>query len=192
MSVEQFGKLLPSARFGKNDKKWFPRWLKRYAETVPSINGCLPVTRELVIAFSRSLLRNKTPAWQRLQAVRAVEAYRDLVLKRKQPSLADVRLKLSRAAALERDSSSPRGEAPGDTPLTADSVGILIPSESSVMRDLRRELRLQRKSFCTEKAYVARLFAASSRGRSATARAGFRTRPGRRFDAVRSGEKVSS
>ena len=102
MSVANFCRLLHGAKLGKNDKEWFPRWIRRYASGLKISEGNLPVSEEEVIRFSRSLLENKTPAWQRLQAVRAVEAYRDLVLQTGVPSLETVRQKLSRMADQER------------------------------------------------------------------------------------------
>ena len=82
MSAEKFCALLHEAKFGKNDTTWFPRWIRRYASSVKALEGRdLPVSEADVLQFSRSLLNSGTPAWQRLQGVRAVEAYRDLVLK---------------------------------------------------------------------------------------------------------------
>ena len=54
----------------------------------------VPVTQEAVISFCRSLLLKKVPAWQRLQGVRAIEAYRDLVLRKDSPSLAQIKQRL--------------------------------------------------------------------------------------------------
>ena len=82
MSVRKFCWLLNDADIGKNDKTWFPRWLRRYASSVQELNGSLTVSEEHVVRFSCSLRDSGTPVWQRLQAVRAVEAYRNLVLRR--------------------------------------------------------------------------------------------------------------
>ena len=90
MSVKQFSTLLNE---GKNDKKWFPKWLRRYASTVSAVQGNLPVTEAEVIQSSRSLLDHGTPAWQRLQAVRAVDAYRNLVLQSEELPLRDMHSK---------------------------------------------------------------------------------------------------
>jgi integrase len=56
-----------------------------------------------VIAFSQSLLHSNTPAWQRLKAVRAVEAYRDIVLETNEPNLQDIKIKLGQLTEQERD-----------------------------------------------------------------------------------------
>jgi len=81
MSLALLRKKMHDAQYGKNDQAWFPKWLARYAAGKCQKNGLLPVTRELVIEFSKSLLKSGTPAWQRLHGVRAVEAYWDLVQK---------------------------------------------------------------------------------------------------------------
>ena len=73
MCVKGFCAFLPATKFGKNDKRWFPRWIRRYAESVNVTDGPLPITEDLVIRFSRSLRDHAVPAWQRLQAVRAVD-----------------------------------------------------------------------------------------------------------------------
>ena len=41
MSVNQFCWLLNDAKYGKNDKKWFPRWIRNYASSVDSQDGTL-------------------------------------------------------------------------------------------------------------------------------------------------------
>ena len=87
MSAGQFQRRLHGAKYAGNDVKYFPLWVRRYAQSVTPENGRLPVSVELVKEFSRSLLQSGTPAWQRLQAVRAVEAYRDLALCTEAPSL---------------------------------------------------------------------------------------------------------
>lgn len=87
MSVKRFCYLSNDANFSKNDKIWFPKWLRRYASSVDVTAADLPVTEQSVIKFLRSLLQSGTPAWQRLQAVRAVDAYRNLVLRTDEPTL---------------------------------------------------------------------------------------------------------
>lgn len=149
MSVHQFNEKLATAKFGKNDKKWFPSWIRRYAASTTATNNKLPVTFELVVEFSRSLLKNKTPAWQRLQAVRAVEAYRNLILETSSPSLAHIRSVLSRQAEIEKHTTdSSIGSAPRDI------VGRIDESEPAIIQQSRRELRLHYKQLETERAYV--------------------------------------
>ena len=130
MSVDKFCRLLHGTKLGKNDKKWFPKWLRRYAATVPSVDG--------------NLLASNTPAWQRLQAIRAVEAYRNLVLRSQRPSLEPIRRKLSRLAARGRE----------DRPGVRDErhlVGVIDPNEPEIVQRMRKELRLHHKALWTER-----------------------------------------
>ena len=90
MSLAKFRQRLHEASYGENDKKWFPKWLARYADGKTLNDGVLPITEALVVAFSKSLLNSGTPAWLRLQGVRAVEAYRDLVLGTAEPCLKEM------------------------------------------------------------------------------------------------------
>ena len=81
MSVERFLVVLKLARIHEDDGVWFGRWLRRYAvflrqpDSVP-----LLVSQASVKQFCRTLLAREVPAWQRLQAVRAIEFYRNQML----------------------------------------------------------------------------------------------------------------
>jgi hypothetical protein len=150
MSVEMFGRALHEAKLGKNDKEWFPRCIRRYASSVKLVDGRLPVSREEVIRFLRSLLKSQTPAWQRLQAVRAIEAYRNLVLQTAEPSLQAIRQTLSRLADQERATGSGR---PGVTD-ERHLIGQINANEPALIQQMRRELRVRHKALETERAYV--------------------------------------
>lgn len=152
MSVRKFCLLLNEAKVGKNDHKWFPRWVRRYASVVDSVDGKLSVTEPDVIRFLRTLRDNGTPAWQRLQAVRAVELYRNLVWKTQRPALHKIRRTLGRLADRERAN----GNGPGRVGKEDEErlVGRIDPREPVVVQQMRRELRLRRKAWDTEKAYV--------------------------------------
>ena len=147
MPVNEYRVALAGAAVGKKDRQWFPRWVMRYRDGVGRAQGNLPVTTELVEAFLKSLVLTKTPAWQRLQAVRAIESYRDLVLKTNKPSLEYYRRELSRRAEAER------ADRP-DTRSERQIVGVIDPSEPAIIQRVRRELRLHRKALRTEQAYV--------------------------------------
>jgi len=153
MSLSEFKRRLSDAAYGKNDKVWFPRWLGRYAAGKELSRGKLPVTEELVIEFSRSLLQSGTPAWQRLQGVRAVEAYRDLMLQTAKPSLTHLKRTLDRLTAHEKESGVAAGTAPDDRDV-ASLVGEIDTSEPAAIQEMRRELRVKRRSLQTERAYV--------------------------------------
>ena len=70
MSLITFRRRLHESTYGENDRKWFPRWLARYVEGKTQTNKVLPVTKPLIVEFSKSLLKSGTPALQRLQGVR--------------------------------------------------------------------------------------------------------------------------
>ena len=126
--------------------------MQRFAESLGSPGGDLTVTEPQVIAFLRSLRDSKTPAWQRLQAVRAVEAYQRITLGTTEPSLRAIRLTLSRLADQETAIPDPR-----DRPGTRDErhlVGIIDPREPPILQQTRRELRLRHKALRTEQTYV--------------------------------------
>jgi integron integrase len=156
MSVTEFCRLSCQSSISKNDKRWFPRWLRRYANALtangakdsPSANENLPVTVPLLISFLRSLRDNGVPAWQRLQAVRAIEAYRNLVRQTDEPCLKDIRLKLSRIASQEDH------QVQSNTERLPPPLGQIDPSEPTLLQQVRKELRLRRKAPATERAYV--------------------------------------
>lgn len=151
MSVELFCTRVRSATLSAADREWFPRWIRRYAESVGSHRGNLPVTEADVVRFLRCLRDNGTPAWQRLQATRAVEAYRQEVLGTSEPSLQSIRLTLSRLADQERAANA------GGVPDARDErqlVGIIDPGEPPIVQQTRRELRVRHKALRTERAYV--------------------------------------
>ncbi len=137
---------------GKDDREWFPKWLRRYAVNFRGgLLAELPINRNAVITFSKSLLKNGAPAWQRLQAVRALECYRDRVLQRSEPDLTDVNLTLSQLAKRERNIDV-------DAPPTAEELeklrGNINRGEPPLIQTMRGELRVLHYSMDTERAYV--------------------------------------
>lgn len=128
----------------KNEREWFPRWLKRYCSFhgFSTTSNPIPVSVELAKAFSCSLKESNTPAWQRLQGVLAIDCYQRLM----GFSAADFSemKKLLRTAAAQ-DRNMPIGDVRVD------------PSEQSLPEPMRLmivELRLQGYAYDTEKAYL--------------------------------------
>ena len=155
MRVVEFRRRLRGAECPKGDLKYFPLGISRYSQSAAEENGRLPVSVASVKAFSRSLLETGMPAWQRLQAVRAVEAYRDLVLGTAEPSLGEIRQVLQRRAAEEHGEEA--GAAGDSRPGVDDErhlVGVIDPHEPQCVQELRRELRVQRKASETEGGFV--------------------------------------
>lgn len=153
MNLDPFKKSLAVAKgITPADREWFPRWLRRYANdptVVTDDPSVVKVSPELAIRFSRQLLSSGTPAWQRLQAVRALATYQHLVLKEKVDGFAVIVKKLRQLAASE----SQQGPA-----LDADSIkelqGDIDPEEPHWIQETRRTLRTLHYKYATETAYV--------------------------------------
>ena len=155
MSIQAFTQQVAEARLGKGDKLHFVGWLRSYSEVAntQARNGSIPVSDALVLRFLRGLLASGTPAWQRLQAVRAIEFYRTTVLQSKEPSLENFRTTLSRIADQERQTGFDGGVTPG----IADErqlVGNIDPTEPAILQQFRREMRVRHMAFRTERAYA--------------------------------------
>jgi len=91
MSANKFTVLCRSQKMPKNDAQWFPRWLFRYASSQQKSRvQPLVVTLPVVIRFLRSLRDNGVPAWQRLQATKAIELYRSKILGTEEPLLVEI------------------------------------------------------------------------------------------------------
>lgn len=152
MSIAQFEREVLGDRLGENDQVWFPRWLRRYAMGVR--NGMvddLPVNKDSVLKFSRSLLANGAPAWQRYQAVRAVECYRNLVLHRSEPDLSSIVMTLAQLGRQERNIDL---EAPPTAEELAKLRGNINRGEPAFIQTMRGEMRVLHYAMATEKAYV--------------------------------------
>lgn len=104
MTVARFCAILPGTKLPRADKQWFPRWIRRYASSCGDTGGFLSVSERQVVEFLRSLRDHGTPAWQQLQAVRAIEAYETLVLGSDAAELRRIHLALSRLAEQEKHS----------------------------------------------------------------------------------------
>ena len=148
MSVERFLVVLKLARIHEDDGVWFGRWLRRYAvflrqpDSVP-----LLVSQASVKQFCRTLLAREIPAWQRLQAVRAIEFYRNQVLETAEPDLLEIRQILGRLADGERISVN---SAADETEL----IGVVHENEPLWIQKMRAELRLRHYALSTETAYI--------------------------------------
>jgi len=77
--------------------------------------------------------------------------YRDLILETEEPLLSDVIRKLGQLAEQERSLGA---EGAPDTRDIRKLVGQIDSSESLVIQQMRRELRMQGKALETERAYV--------------------------------------
>lgn len=148
MSASQLVAVLKSAKIHPDDKIWFPKIIRHFA----AFTNCTPgqpidFDPQIVIEFLRSLKKQGRKAWQRLQAVRAIEFYRDQIKRQSDPDLTYIRETLTRAATEERTQRI-------DTQSAANLIGDIDPSEPAPLQAVRRELRLLHYSYRTEQAYV--------------------------------------
>ena len=92
----RFQKLFRQASVSEQDAEWFPMWLERYAQFLEKHGHTnLLVDRDWVIRFLQSLRDSDVPAWQRLQAVRAIACYQRQILKVSEPDLGDIETTLA-------------------------------------------------------------------------------------------------
>jgi hypothetical protein len=174
--IDRFEVGLKRYPVGAAEQKWFVIWVRRYARFCRmQTQDCLPVSRDRVITFSRELLQHRTPAWQRLQSVRSLIAYRKIIHDQDSDDLRDVVVKLGDLAAIEedeRDTRIPGGLISGSQSDAAERRSRSEPRstkqsrrkttttdrprirEPKLVTEMRLPLRRQRYKYDTEKAYV--------------------------------------
>lgn len=125
-------------------------WLAEYAAQQPNGVQRLEVSEERVLCFLRSLRDRGVPAWQRLQAARAIEWYQGIVLKHEFLDFAPYKMKLSELAEADRRRG---GEASGGGIAGEGMPGLLDPDEPKAVRDLRSRMRVLHHPKSTEDCY---------------------------------------
>lgn len=155
MSLSEFQRRVPSLHVSGADRTWFPKWLAGYADYVRTASDQpLAVDHERVVGFLRSLRDNRIPAWRRLQAARAIEAYQATVLRTDGLSFEPIKSKLRELARLETTVGS---QVEGYDPklVTGEgNAGRMDDREPEAIRKLRGRLRVLHHKRSTEKAYV--------------------------------------
>lgn len=153
MSVQEMYKAVRRGKLTEADRTWFSRWLVRYAGfRQAERDPVVPVSRDSLIAFLKVQKARGVKAWQRQQAVRAIQFYLRVVLDQAAESeaLDDVRTRLG--ILVERESAEDRA---GRAEVTeAELVGRLDENEAEVIRLARRAMRVQHYALRTEKAYA--------------------------------------
>ncbi len=161
MSFPEFDRVVGSVNphllgLGRREQRWFCKWIKRLAEfqsgrRLYDRDGLLDVDIEATIRFSKSLVTAGVPAWQRLQAVEAIECYQLQVLK---PEIgvdfSEMKTTLRRLAAAEGRVNRPATMADLPKVVLTDKDR----TESALVQLVVRELRLRGYALDTEKAYV--------------------------------------
>lgn len=143
-------------QLSENAAKWYPKWFESYVRhhrfhTKDSVER-VPVTQELLIHFLRQLRDRKIAAWQRLQAVEAIEAYHNIVLRTNLVEFEPIRKKLAELAEKERRSGGSFG--PSSLVSGEGNDGRIDEDEPKPVIEIRKKLRLLHHPKSTEKAYV--------------------------------------
>ena len=164
MVMECFLVRLRATELTDADREWFPRWMDGYAQFVhrqcPQWNRddtAVPVTMELLIEFLKSLRDSRVPAWRRLQASRAIEAYQSLVLKSQAVDFRPVKNKLRELERRERFQDEVVTGVAGDSMDLVPgegNVGRLDENEAEPVKAMRGRLRVLGHPQSTEKAYL--------------------------------------
>lgn len=150
MSVSQFSQTIHSFELAQNDVTWFPRWLARYASSCgKSKTEPLEVSESSVIVFLQSLLAKNIPAWQRLQAARAIQSYQRKILQTDKPSLATICQKLEQRSAIERNA-----DGLSDADHQRQVMQHIDKNAATCIQKMQAELRLRHYALETEKAYL--------------------------------------
>jgi site-specific recombinase XerD len=141
--LELYQRCIAVKNLKENAAKWFPRWFETYVRhhrfhTKESVER-VPVTQDLLIHFLKNLRDKKIAAWQRLQAMEAIEVYHNLVLRTNELDFAPIRRKLSELAATERRA----GSRIDSEPVVAGegNPGLINEDEPQAILDMRKKLR---------------------------------------------------
>ncbi|MEL7500798.1 MAG: integron integrase [Planctomycetota bacterium] len=135
----------------KNDRVWFPRWIRRFAEYQKLLDDQpLCVLRKTTVAFSQLLRDRGTPALARLQAVRAIESYAKLVHGTHLNYAAKMKVVLRQISANDDDADQfQKVSKQADAGMKGSTQ-----EGPNTMELAQRELRVQRYAYETEKAYL--------------------------------------
>ena len=164
MSFQSFQLEISQYPIKDSEKQWFPKWLQRYVSYLKNEGhqievqgmGDIPVSESLVLEFLKSIRDSGSPAWQRLQALNAIDCYRNHFCKKSTTDLSRFRVKLFELAERERQHLPKSSGATPDSPRIDERnvIGAINKDELSVLQEFRKKLRLADKAWSTEKAYV--------------------------------------
>ena len=157
--MDAFVGALQRLEISTNDRKYFPRWLETFCRwTQQSPEHFIVIAEPNVLSFLRSMRDRGVPAWQRLQAVRAMEAYAKVSQMDVDVDFSMYRSRLEEMAIRERRSGTPLG--PADRPEPSPPIdgegnaGWIDPSEPEPVRRMRARMRVLHHPKSTEEAYV--------------------------------------
>ena len=143
-------------KLSDNSAKWFPKWFESYVRfhrfhTKESVEK-IPVTEDLLIGFLKHLRDSKVPAWQRLQAAQAIEAYETMVLRSGAEYFESIRNKLTEIANRERSDQYQFGVS--NLVAGEGNFGLVEDDEPKPIIEMRKKLRLLHHPLSTERAYI--------------------------------------
>ena len=161
MSADRFCQCLAIMNLSADERLWFPRWVEGFARFHRVMDawehgtGDLPVDREAVIAFLRSLRDRGVAAWRRQQAARALETYQATVLRNSVVDFQPIRKKLQEIERIEQRSGG-AGVLPGEAQRVEGegNTGVIDLTEPSAIQRMRGDMRVLHHPKSTEVAYV--------------------------------------
>ena len=154
MSLERFRRAVLCLDIGEQDKKWLPKWMAGYCQfhrLSCREDGLLPVELGLVIAYLRSLRDTGKPAWQRLQAAKAIAAYQTTLRRSQDVDFKPIFTKLQELAGREKNMGP-----------TSDAERKLVEGEGNPgksreevppVQEMRKRMRVMHYPQSTERAY---------------------------------------
>jgi integron integrase len=147
-------------KLSDSQKVWFPRLVRQFfSHSQQNPNQNLDCSRAAVEPFLRHLKQSGKTAWQRLQALEAIQCYARTLLPSVDPALEEMHALL--AAAKKRESAATRSNLAQDPEIDAQllyaepgPVGQLDPNEPELDREMRKLLRVRHYARRTESAYL--------------------------------------
>lgn len=155
MSVSRFKRRLQRFAIRKADQDWFPRWLDGYCRHHHfDPDSQMEISEDRVVNFLKSLRDNRFPAWQRLQAARALETYQKHFSTKQNLDFSFICRKLEEVSRFERLELGENPQGQSTLVLGEGNPGRIDPSEPLAVRQLRERMRVIRHPKSTEDAYV--------------------------------------
>ncbi len=148
------------SKLSDSQKDWFPRLVRQFvSHSQQNPNQNLDCSRAVVEPFLRHLKQSGKTAWQRLQALEAIQFYASTLPGGGDPALKEMHALL--VAAKQRESAA-GGSNANQTPeidpqllyAQPGPVGQLDPNEPELDRELRKLLRVRHYALRTETAYL--------------------------------------
>lgn len=101
--LNEFNRIVNNSRLATAKQLWFPNPRKQFAEfTQPVPQQPLKVDRATVVPFLQFPRDSDRPAWQRSQAIEAIQYYSETILQQNPIDLHPVQLKLKEIAPAEQ------------------------------------------------------------------------------------------